>query len=190
MKNTIYKIIGIVLLTVQMAHAQSGRMFLKGAEILAETVTAGYSGNAGDYIEIWNVNYSTINNRLITTVPFLNNPNTRAASGVLSFTKYKSKNSKIFHEKIVKGIHFATLEIAFAKAIPNSNPLYQTYLNYKMTDIFVVSIKDSGEFTETIELVMKKIYMDYKPTNPQSGQLGTSITYGWNFATGVFWNGI
>jgi type VI protein secretion system component Hcp len=167
MKNLIYKILFIVLLAVQMTYAQGAKVFLNGLGITVETLVAPYATKG--YIDIWNVGFS----------PSLNNDN--PIPGVLTFTKYKSKNSPLFHNMIVTGADFAKMEIAFARIINNSG--YQTYLNYKMENVYVVSIKDNNDFTETIEIVMKKVAMEYYPINLQTGQLGTVIKYGWGFDT-------
>ncbi|MCA0365905.1 MAG: type VI secretion system tube protein Hcp [Bacteroidetes bacterium] len=183
MKNKILTIISGFFLLTNIAIAQSAKIFIKGTNLVAETLVSGYSD---DYIEIENVSYSTSNDKLIVTVPHLNKPNGRARTEVLTFTKSKSKSSQIFHYKLITG-SFDDLEIAFAKFIPGDG--YQTYMNYKMKQVFVLSIKDNNDFTETIELLVPKLYMYYKPTLQPSGQLGTEIPYGWDFKGNVSWNG-
>ncbi|WP_435355988.1 hypothetical protein [Emticicia sp. SJ17W-69] len=184
MKNKTLKISFVLLFIGQILYAQSARTFIKGTNIVGETPTSGFAV----YIEIFNVSYSTTNDRLITTQPVLNKPNEKAQTGVLSFKKIKSKNSQIFFD-IMRGSvsdGFTDVEIAFAKFIPNS---YHTYLNFKAKNVRVLSIKDNGDFTETIELLMPKVFIFYRPTNPTTGQLDPPINYGWDFLTYAAWNG-
>lgn len=183
MKNKILTIITGFLLITYNGMAQSAKTFIKGTNLVSETLVSVYSN---DYIEIENVSYSTSNDKLIVTEPHLNKPNGRARTGVLTFTKSKSKSSKIFHDKLINE-SFDDLEIAFAKFIPGNG--YQTYMNYKMKQVFVLSIKDNNDFTETIELLVPKLYMFYRPTLQPSGELGTEIPYGWDFLANVSWNG-
>jgi hypothetical protein len=186
MKNKTLKILFVLLFIRQVAYAQSARTFIKGTDLVAETQTAVYSA---EYIEIWNVGYSTTNERLVTTggrIP--NEPNEKPQSGVLSFTKNKSKSSIVFFEKMVH-TGFADAEIAFAKFVSIPSSGFQTYLNFKAKDVRVLAIKDNGDFTETIELLMPQVFIFYRPSNPTTGELGPQITYGWNFLTHAFWNG-
>lgn len=187
MKSKTLKISFVLLFIGQIVYAQSARTFIKGTGLLAETQIAGYSGinNNPAYIEIFNVNYSTTNDRLQTTIENLNKPNEKAQTGVLSFTKMKSRSSEIFFTKML-GVGFTDVEIAFAKFVP---PGYQTYLNFKAKGVKVLSIRDNGDFTETIELLMPQVFIFYSPSNPTTGELGPQITYGWNFLTHAFWNG-
>ena len=184
MKNTVLKTLICLLLGNQIVLAQSAMTFVKGTNLASETLVSGYSNN--NYIEIFNVSYSTTNDKLLSTNYFFNKPNERAKTGVLTFTKIKSKNSVVFFNKL-RGVAFTDLEIAFAKFIPGSG--YETYLNYKMKDVYVLSIRDNNDFTETIELLVPKIYIYYKPTLQPSGLLGPEIPYGWNFLANVSWNG-
>ena len=71
--------------------------FINGTDLASETLIFGYS-NKG-FIEIWNVSYSSTNERLVTTVAAVNKPNEKAQAGVLSFTKMKSKSSGVFFTK-------------------------------------------------------------------------------------------
>ena len=85
------------------------------------------------------------------------------------------------------GSGFVDPEIAFAKPNPSS---YATYLNFKAKNVKVLSIRDNGDFTETIELLMPQVFIFYRPTNTTTGLLDPQITYGWNFLTHAFWNGL
>ncbi|MGL4631415.1 MAG: type VI secretion system tube protein Hcp [Leadbetterella sp.] len=186
MKNILYKIV-ILLIIAQSTSAQ--RVFLKaingGTELDAETLVSGYNGsgnpNYGKHMEVWGVTCITTHEKFIPSISgkYTTYPTAHATFGVLTFTKSKSKSSSIFNAKITGGAYFTRVEVAFAKQINGGS--YQTYLKYELVDVFVVSIHDNNDFTETIQLVAKKVKMDFKPTNPVTGTLGASIIYGWDF---------
>lgn len=176
--------IAVLVLMGQLALAQAQpKIFIKASGIAtSESLTPGHIGTSG-WMEIYKVSVSAVNDKLIVTDSpsnRSNNPNAIPQLEAIGFIQAKNRNSGKFFEQIVKGIPFETIEIEFTKIISGS---FQTYMTYKITDAFVIAISDNNDFTESIKLVGKTLKITYKPINPNTGELGTEISYGWNFKT-------
>jgi type VI protein secretion system component Hcp len=134
------------------------------------------------YIEIYNVSYNFSNEYLLQ----LNNTNVFPVSGVLSFQKAKSKSSLVFYRLNTSGKHFSDIEIRFFKRGGENGQQLLNFMTYKYKIGGVKAISDGLNFTEEIDLEIGAVWIEYKPTLP-NGDLGTAISYSWDFKTKAPW---
>ena len=177
MKRNIGLLVYMLLLS-PILSAQSVRTFIKftgGIDIAGESVVSGYT----EYIEIYGFNYNFSIDQT--------KPNTVPVSGSLSFQKPKSKSSPKFFICNTTGTHFTAIEIKFVKQGGQGGQQLLNFMTYKFATGFVTSIADKNDFSEEINIAVRKAWVGYKPTLQPSGTLGNPISYGWDFFTNTTW---
>lgn len=112
----------------------------------------------------------------------------KATPGVFSFSHFFDLASPVIMKNIVKGVHFATVEIEMCKQTGDSSGLPQVYFTIKLVDAFTTKVStkggEDGSVNQDVEMVAKSILITYKPQDNQ-GKLGTAIPFEWDIAKNV-----
>lgn len=109
----------------------------------------------------------------------------KATPGVFSFSHYFDKSSPTIMRNIVKGVHFATVEIVMCKQVGDADGLPKQFFQIKMKDAFTTKVStkggEDGAVSQDVEMVSKSIEINYKPQD-NKGKLGGDMPFEWDIA--------
>lgn len=109
----------------------------------------------------------------------------KATPGVFSFSHFFDLSSPVIMKNIVKGIHFATVEIEMCKQTGKDDGIPEVYFTIKLSDAFTTKVStkggEDGSVSQDVEMVCKKIYIEYQPQD-NKGKLFKKVPFEWDIA--------
>ena len=139
-----------------------------GPTIPGESTLSGYTA----YTEIFDVAFNT---------NYLN----KAKPGLLSFRKVISKTSPLIMQELYNVKTIGAIDVVVLKLGNNG----QKYSAYKLKNCIVISVKNINDTIEEIEILPTQFYIEYRP-QLNTGGYGPYVSYGWNFGTNMYWDGL
>ncbi|HIV69379.1 MAG TPA: type VI secretion system tube protein Hcp [Candidatus Aquabacterium excrementipullorum] len=108
----------------------------------------------------------------------------KATPGALSFSHYFDKSSPQILRNIVKGVHFATVDIVMCKQT-GKHDLPQEYFRITLKSAFTTKVStkggEDGAVAQDVEMVAKDIHIKYKAQDNQ-GNLADAGEFQWDIA--------
>jgi type VI secretion system secreted protein Hcp len=108
----------------------------------------------------------------------------KATPGVLSFSHFFDKSSPQIMRNIVKGVHFAKVEIVMCKQT-GAHDLPQEYFRIEMKQAFTTKVStkgtEDGAVNQDVDMVCKDIYIKYKAQG-NDGKLADAGEFQWDIA--------
>lgn len=109
----------------------------------------------------------------------------KAQPGALSFAHYFDKSSAPIMRNIVKGVHFATVDIVMCKQT-GEHDLPQEYFRVVMKNAFTTKVStkggEDGTVGQDVEMVCKDILVQYKPQGNDGKLAQAPIEFQWDIA--------
>lgn len=126
----------------------------------------------------------------------------KPSPGKLNFEHYYDRSSPTILAYICLGKSFDQVTLEMCKSVGGNiqgKTSLEAYFVMKMTDAFITKVansaSDEGNVIQKVEMVFKKIEIDYRPqgmpTGPGAvgpnnpGKLGAAIKYEWNISAGT-----
>ncbi|MBQ0930376.1 type VI secretion system tube protein Hcp [Ideonella sp. 4Y16] len=104
--------------------------------------------------------------------------------GNLSFSHYYDKASPVIMGKIVAGTAFGVVTIESLKQTGAKNP--EIFMRLTMTDVFITKVSskggEDGSVNQDVEMVFKKIKVEYKAQTNQGKLESSFIPFEWDIA--------
>ena len=105
--------------------------------------------------------------------------------GKFNFEHYYDKSSPIILQYISAGKSFPTVKMRMCKTVGNAKP--DEFFFVDMDEAFITKVSQSasedGNVVQKVELVFKKITINYKPQD-NKGALGSKFEYWWDIPVG------
>ncbi|MBQ0961315.1 type VI secretion system tube protein Hcp [Ideonella sp. 4Y11] len=105
--------------------------------------------------------------------------------GNLSFSHYYDLASPVIMGRIVAGTAFDEVVIESLKQTGTTKP--EVFMKLIMTNAFITKVSskggEDGTVNQDVEMVFKKIRVEYKPQDNQGGKLGTAVPFEWDIAS-------
>lgn len=110
----------------------------------------------------------------------------KAVPGKMSWEHYWDKASATILRNIVSGKTFDKMELHMCKSTGGETPVPYWIAKLDMCLINKVnqSATEEGNVTQKVEMVFKKVEIEYKPQDSSSGQLQGKSTMFWDIAEG------
>jgi type VI secretion system secreted protein Hcp len=109
----------------------------------------------------------------------------KALPGKLNFEHYFDKASPAIMIYICSGKSFDQVKLHMCKTTGKPTP--EVYFTMTMDGIYITKVSNSGpeegNVVQKIEMVFKKVAIEYKPQDDKGG-LGTAMKYQWNIPEG------
>jgi type VI secretion system secreted protein Hcp len=107
--------------------------------------------------------------------------------GKFNFEHYYDKSSNKLLQYISSGKSFKEIKLQMCKTTGDATP--KPFFEVVMEEAFITKVSqtatEEGNVTQKVELVFKKITMDYKPQDGSGpGKLGSNLTYWWDVPLG------
>lgn len=159
-----------------------GNAFIKFSDVpVGESLQENFPGSAG-WIEIsdwgWDIEAES---------SFLKGGGAavgKAVPAAFTFTHFLDKSSLQIMRNIVKGVHFAKVEVVLCKQT-GKHDLPQEYLRFELLNAFSTKVStkggEDGLVSQDVELVCKNIMMAYK-SQEQNGELKAFGEFQWDIA--------
>jgi type VI secretion system secreted protein Hcp len=159
----------------------AGNIFLKFKEVTkGESTEKSHPGSAG-WIQIdeWSWDVEAESSFTKGTGAAVGKP----VPGAFTFSHFFDTSSPTILKNIVKGVHFAEVELHMLKQTGQGS--HEVYFTVKLINAFTTKVAtkggEDGSVSQDVELVFKDINIEYKPQG-DDGKLQAGIQFGWNVA--------
>jgi type VI secretion system Hcp family effector len=111
----------------------------------------------------------------------------KAKPGKLSWEHYFDTSSTTIMGFLCNGAAFPRVELQMTKATGSALP--ETYFSMLMQGAFITKVSNSGteegNVLQRCEMVFDVVTIDYQPSDPKTGALGSATTFNWDIPAGT-----
>ena len=107
--------------------------------------------------------------------------------GKMNIEHYFDTSSTVILGYICTGKAFPKVELQMMKTTGKGSP--ETYFTMTMEGAFITKVSNSGteegNVLQRCEMVFDVVTIDYQPSDPKTGALGSATTFNWDIAAGT-----